>query len=592
MPLDDDRHWYRYHHLFAEVLRLRLQRSVAPAMTAVLHARASVWYEQEGFIAEAVHHALAAADGTRTARLIEEQGLRLIVSGQVQMVLGWLRQLPDTMFRAHPLLDIAYALALLFTNELAAAEARLQEIERGIGPNTAPAEASTMQGYAAAIRANIALYSGDLAACVASGEQVLRCLPLTETIARTTAQLHVARSYRVTGDVSAAAERRALAAVDPIRRTGSLLGTVGAVSNVARLQALQGRLHAAATTYHELVPIGSGLEELRALHGGVAYFVALGDLHCEWNEFDTAESFLVQALERLAGTRTVDAEDVVQGYLAMARLQHARGDHATAERILLTVRDVARERGFVPHLLARVSAAQAHLTLVAGNLPATITWATTSGLHADDVVAFPQEAQYLILARIWIAQAAHGASGPMLAQVLQLLERLLEDATVKKRQDSAITILIVQALGRWAQGMHGEALQSIERALMLAEPEGYIRRFVDEGPEIETILRTAFASGIAQRYVTRLLAAFPGSTTPSRAGSLTVYEAGNERLSARELEVLRLIASGTSNVEIARQLVIAVSTVKSHVNNIFGKLEATSRSEALQRARELHLIER
>ena len=604
VPLDDDRTWYRYHHLFADVLRQRLAHSATAAAVATLHGRASAWYEQQGLVAEAVQHALRARDEARTARLIEQHGLPMIVGGQVQTVLGWLNQLPDVLLRSRPLLCIFHALALLFTNQLEAAEARLQDAERSTTPDTPPAEASFMQGYAAAIRANITLYTGDIAGCVAYGERVLGMLPETEVIARTTARLHVARSFQVTGDVTDSAARRAVAALATIRATGSLVGTVGAMNNLAHLQVLQGRLRAAAATYRDLVQVVDGPAELHAFHGGLGYFVGLGDLHREWNELHAADEYVARAMERLPDIVTVEAGYVLLGFLTLARLQHARGEHAAAQSTLMRLTDLARRRGFPNHLITRVAAVQAQLALAAGDLSTAVTWANASELRAEDDIAFPRESEYLVLARVWIAQADTSGSGTLLPQAVHLLHRLLEDATAKARMSSVLEILIVLVLAYWAQGAREEALATIERALVLAEPEGYIRRFVDEGPSMAAILRAAFARRIAPDYVSRLLTAFSGgqgdapvfgtgeksvrSSQPAPMQSL--YEPGSERLSVRELEVLRLIASGKTNAEVARVLVVAVSTVKSHTNSIFGKLQVTSRSEAILRAREMHLL--
>jgi LuxR family maltose regulon positive regulatory protein len=265
---------------------------------------------------------------------------------------------------------------------------------------------------------------------------------------------------------------------------------------------------------------------------------------------------------------------------------------------------LGRQRGFVSPLITRVAAVQAQLALDVGDLAAAVAWAAASGLHAEDDIAFPRESEYLVLARVWIAQAETSGSESMLPQAFHLLHRLLEDATAKARMNSVLEILIVQALACWAQGTREDALATIERALVLAEPEGYIRRFVDEGPAVAAMLRTVSPRGITPDYVARLLAAFSGGRDdPSGTGRRTrdmrssqlafgalSYEGGRERLSLRELEVLRLMASGKSNAEIARVLVVAVSTVKSHTNSIFGKLQVASRSEAIRRAREMQLV--
>jgi LuxR family maltose regulon positive regulatory protein len=599
VPLDEERTWYRYHHLFAEMLRRQLARNATPAAVADLHGRASVWYEQQGLVGEAVQHALTAADDPRAAQLIERYGLRIIVGGGVETALDWLSRLPEALLQSHPFLFIVKALALLFSNELPAAEANLQDAEGAIRPDTPPAELQSAQGYAAAIHANIAVYRGDISGCVGYGEQVLALLPESAVIARTTAHLHVSRAFRVSGNVTAAAERHAAAAIEPIRVTGSLIGTIGAVANLARLQLLQGRLHAAATTYGRLADIAGGPDDLLGLHGGLAYYVGLGDLHREWNELAAAERYLVQAMELLPGRVTMDADDVALGYLALARLQRARGEYAAAEETLASFAALAQRRGFVPHLPTRGAAVQAQLALAAGDLAGAGAWAAGCGLDAADELSFPREAEYLILARIWVAQAASGAPGDYLPQATHLLDRLLADATAKARQDSVLEILIVQAQALWTQGVRPAALATLGQALALAAPEGYARRFVDEGPALRVMLEAAHSRGVERDYVTRLLAAFAARPpeTGERAGlapRLTTPSAFRaalaEPLSERERQVLRLIGAGKSNAEVAQALVIAVSTVKTHTNSIFGKLGVTSRTQAIARARELQLL--
>jgi LuxR family transcriptional regulator, maltose regulon positive regulatory protein len=295
----------------------------------------------------------------------------------------------------------------------------------------------------------------------------------------------------------------------------------------------------------------------------------------------------------------VDADDVALGYLALARLQHARGEHAAAEETLLQFHEQAERRGFVTDLQRRGTALRAQLALAAGDLPAAIAWAGASGLAADDNLAFRREAEYLLLARVWIAQAQAGTAGDLLAQALRLLDRMLADAAAKDRQDSTLEILIVRALGLRAQAAHPDALTTLAHALALGAREGYVRRFVDEGPAMRAMLREAVAGAAAPDYIALLLAAFePATATGARKGEgRSLAPAGGpalaalrEPLSEREREVLRLVASGQSNAEVARALVIAVSTVKTHTNSIFGKLGVTSRTQAIARARALDLL--
>ena len=595
VPLDTERHWYRYHHLFADVLRQRLARTESSAAIAALHERASVWFESNGLVAEAVQHALMLPDGLRAAQLIERHGLRVIVGGQIQTVLGWLSRLPEVAHQARPFLGIPHALALVFTGDLQGAEARLKEAEAAIGSNDSPARVRFMQGYAAAIRANIATYAGDIATCVVYGEQVLALLPETEVIARTTARLHVARRFRVTGEVTLAVEREARAAVGPIRDSGNRIAAIVAVINVARLQVLQGRLRAAADTYRELIPIAGGLDELRAIHGGLPYFLGRGELHYEWNELDSAGEFLAHAIVEGPDMRTTDREYVLLGCLSLARFQQARGERDKAYNTLMAAADLARRRGFAAHLITRVAAAQAQLSLSTGDLSAAIAWAEKGALHAEDALPFTREPEYLALARVWLAQAMHkGGQRDLLKQVLTLLGRLADDAIPKERGSSVLEILIVRAQALAAGGDRAAALSVLTQALALAAPEGYVRRFVDEGPTLWNLLADVDASTVAGApgYVPMLLAAIaaePGaqhSFKPATSPNASLVEP----LTERELEVLRLVAAGQSNAQIAQALVIALSTVKTHTNTIFGKLAVASRTQAIARAHELRLL--
>jgi LuxR family maltose regulon positive regulatory protein len=533
VPLDGERQWYRYHHLFAEVLRHRLTSGVPAETVAALHRRASAWYERQGLVGEAVQHAQMAADHERATDLIEQHGVRIIVTGQVHTVLNWLSALPDALVRARPLLCTVHALALLLTNQLKATEARIQDAERGILPDTLADQAQIIQGRTAVLRAILVRYSGDFAGCVAFAEQALRVLPATETVARTVAMLNAARAFLVSGDVTDANERLAIAVVAPIRASGNLFGALAAFTNLAQMQILQGRLRAAVATFHEAMQIASDPEVFRSLEGSPAYYFGMGAVLCEWNELDAAEQHLAQGMDLVAGPLTVDAAYITQGYLALARLQQARGNPAAAQLTLETSMALARQRGFVTHLIARGAAAQAQLALAQGNLAAAVAWADAPGLHAADDRSFPREAEELALARVWIAQA------------------------------------------------------------------GCIRRFVDEGPVMATMLHAADTRRIAPDYVRRLLAAFPthaGGRMQAEGDpalqhpSSPVAQPLVEPLSARELEVLRLIAGGKSNAEVARTLVIAISTVKTHTNSIFGKLQVTSRTQAIARARDLHLL--
>jgi LuxR family transcriptional regulator, maltose regulon positive regulatory protein len=597
IPLDEERCWYRYHPLFADMLRSRLQQT-QPKLVPELHRRASTWYEQHRLYTEAVQHALAAPDVELAARLIEQYGLAVALRGQVHLVLGWLNALPDALVHSHARLCLYYALMLMFTNQLDAAEARVSEAEQSVRSDMPAYQARVILGWAAGIRANLARFSGDLARCVTLSHQTLELVPETEVMMRAAAALGPAQAFLVSGDVTAEVERLVAATVAPLRATGDLFALLTSITFLARLQVLQGRLREAAATYEQVLRLVAGQEVLRLLVGSAAYYFGLGDLLREWNDLDAAERFLAQGMDQLRGTLSVDAEVITLGYTTQACLKLARGDYSRALATLDEFELLARRRNFVTHIVARGYAVRAQVELAQGNLAAAIHWANTSGLRVEDDLCYLREREYLTLARVRIAQGRNDRNALLLQESLHFLDRLLRDAEGKARMHSAIEILILRALAFQAQGDYLEALTALERAVRLGEPEGYFRIFLDEGEPLLQLLSKLRATGHdASSYLMALLAEGELSIREHIAPRSRLKELHSKAsqslldpLSERELEVLHLMADGDSNYEIAEQLVLAVSTVKRHVSNIFSKLAVTSRTQAVARAREFGML--
>ena len=601
IPLDDARVWYRYHHLFADVLRARLHAGAAPAQRAELHRRAGLWYEHNGFPVEAVDHTLAAGDWEAAARRIEQATDSVMRRGAVQTLLGWLNALPDALLRARPLLCIFHAAALMNTNQLQAAEARLQDAEQAVRPEMPPEQVRLIRGRLALVRANLVRVSGDTAGCIALARRALELLPETDVMARAAVTTNVVRAYQITGDVTSDAEREIVGMTALARASGNPIVLVHGLTTLARLQLLQGRLRQAAATYTEAAHAASGPGGLRLLVGSPAYAFGLGDLLCEWNNLDAAERQVREGMDLIDGPLTVEAEVIALGYLASARLHRARGDTARALGTLDTFVDLARRRRFVPLLIARAGALHARLALAQEHLPAAIWWADGLDLTLDAAVSFLREAELLTLARVRIAQARHAPAPRQEAAIVRLLDRLQIAAEGVGRIGSVIEILVVRALAHQAQGDLAVALPDLERALALAEPEGYVRVFVDEGAPLAALLAQIAGRGSSgAAYAAALVSAVPGagasaagiavSVPGTHAAHRATHDAMVEPLSGRELEVLHLIAAGLSNQGIAARLVVAVSTVKKHINNLYGKLDVQSRTQALVRARELHLL--
>jgi len=598
--LDDERRWYRYHHLFHAVLRERLRVELDREAVAALHRRASRWLADHKLIPEAVEHALAAADYRRAAELIEQDGLWMIARGQRSQVLTWLEVLPAELCHERPRLGHLHAVILIQTNQTAAGEAVLARVERDLASIPSEEERRTLRARVLVSRAVLSWYTGDPAAGIRCAELALELLPETTAMSRTVATAYAASAYRLTGDVTPASERRMREAVtlgrDLARDIGQVSPYAVPVIGLGRMHVLQGKRRQAAACFEQARDLLSTPIERWSGHGALSD-IARAELLREQNDLDEAERLLRQGLELMEGPIAAGAENLLSGSLALARLLQARGDGRGALTALDAFDELSRQRAFYPGLLAQSAAGRAQLSLAQGDLAAATRWAESAGLSPEDEISFPRESEYLTLARVLIAQ-------DRVEPALRLLQRRLVAAEADERWGSAIGILVLQALAHEASGNRSAALSSLERALSLAAPEGYVRSFVDEGPAMLGLLHEARERRIFTDYVDRLLSAFEGETAPRDGVDVNLKPAAEirdldgespvaplaEPISEREIEVLRLIAAGCSNQEIADTLVIALGTVKKHINNLYGKLAVSSRTQAILRARALDLL--
>jgi LuxR family transcriptional regulator, maltose regulon positive regulatory protein len=511
VPLDDEQRWYRYHHLFGEMLRERLLSGASAAAVARLHRRASAWYEGQGLVVEAVQHALAAQDWEPAARLIEDHGALLGGRGQVHTIVGWLNALPAAVMQRRPHLCIVHAAGLLMTKQLDAAEARLDDAECSLPLDMPDDVARVVRGRVALVRGIIRFLTGDLPQVISLMQQALALMPEPTTsvaaepliaMVRAVATMFAAMVYKRTGDVTEASERRASEAIAPVRATDNLTETLYGYTSLAYLQVLQGRLRTAAATYAEVERLIPGPDALQAVVGSPAYYFGMGDLLREWNQLDPAGDYLAPGMVLVQGGLVSDADTILLGYRALAQVQQARGQGQAALATLNACMQLAQERKFFGMLVEQAAALRARLQLMQGELGAALRWADGSRISLDDEISFPREVAYLTLVRVRIS-AGHAQA------VLPLLSRLLADAESKARMHSAIEILIVQALAYAAQGDLARARTALSRALALAEPEGYVRMFVDEGAPLAALLRELRAQGTMLSYIDNLLAAFP-----------------------------------------------------------------------------------
>ncbi len=586
VPLDDERGWYRYHHLFADVLRSRLQQ-VSPGLVPDLNRRAAEWYEQAGLVRDAIRHALAAACHEHAARLVEQNALSLMVRGELTTLQGWLQAVEDRI-PGRPWLAIYQAWVLSLTGRLQDVEPWLEEAERCLSASDSAVEAHWMRGHMAAIRAHLATLRGDTRRAVDLSRLALEYLPESDRIVRSVATSTFAIACQLDGDLATAAQAFADAARLGVAG-GNLFLAIGATAAQADILVQKGSLRQAAETYSAALDLAT-LPDGRQLPGAGRVYPGLAGILYEWNDLLAAAQHARRGIELLRQSGRL--EPLVAGYATLARVQQAQGDLAGAEETISEAEQLARTRELSPAAAASIAAARVRLWLEQGRLELCAGWAEQTGLQPGSEIPYRHVADAVLLVRVLLAL---GNS----EEALALAKRLLHWVEVAGLHGCVVELHVLEALALQLQGDAPQALEALRQAITAGQAEGYVRVFVDEGQSVEGLLRQAQWRGVAPEYLRWLLAAF-GAHAKHEGERPVVERAGHyapvgpltlvEPLSPRELEVLRLVAEGRSNRGIADLLVVAPSTVKKHVSNIFGKLGVQSRTQCVARARELRLI--
>ncbi len=594
VPLDDTRRWYRYHHLFAEVLTAHL-RAEQPDQLSTLHQRASAWYEQHGSAANAIRHALAAADFARAAALVELAWPDMRRSRQEATFLGWLKALPDALLHYRPVLSVVYAHGLLASGEFAGVEDRLRDAERWLvttadgsaRPDTPAAGMVVVDqeafrglpGSIAIARAGQALARGDMPGTVKHARRALDLIPEDDYFRRGGAAAILGLASWTGGDLEAA-HRSYAAGMASLQRAGHITDAIGGALALADIRIVQGRLREAMRTYEQGLRLAPE-QGVPVLRGTADMYVGMSDIYRERDDLTAATQHLLRSKE--LGEHIGFPQNPYRWRVAMARIREARGDPDGALELL----DEAERRyvgDFYPNVRP-VAAMKARMWAAQGKVGEALDWARERGLSADDDLSYLREFEHITLARVFLAQYELDRADRSIQEVMGLLARLLEAAEAGGRAGNAIEILVVQALAHQTQGDIPAALVPLERALTLAEPEGYVRMFVGEGPPMATLLQAAATHRIAPSYVRQLLAAFgkAGERSPVKQDLI-------EPLSERERDVLRLLRGDLSGPDIARALMVSPNTMHTHTKNIYSKLGVGTRRAAVRRAGELDLF--
>jgi LuxR family transcriptional regulator, maltose regulon positive regulatory protein len=600
IPLDDQRKWYRYHHLFADFLSQRL-RATERDNIPELHRRASHWFETEGLADEAIQHAQAAGDMDRATRLVDGIAADLVVRAEVNKLVKLFERLPSELSQGYPMLCIWYAWALLFMGQLEKVEPTLAIAEAN--PKKVPG--SPNKGYVTTVRAYLVTREGDLLRSIQLCEQALEEMSTASQdqvllIFRGSAVIWLALNQRLLGNLDQA-RQLFLEAAEINRKAGNFFAALSSYEQLAGLEIIRGHLHQAVDLYKygldlmqkwkdtEAKPLGSFI-------AAAGLQLGLGTVLYQMNELEEATTHIQWSTDF---QELGESWGRLNSYTALAYLRQARGEYETSAELLRkagaieeTITFQRAYPAFQPSptklaiLLSRARPEMAQLLTDANRR------AERLGIHADDQVDFCNPADYLREAfYVDLAWLLLAKDKP--AEALPLLSRLLEAAIKMERPGDEMRYLVMISLAHHAVGNTEAALDALGQALALAEPQGYVRLFVDEGQPMAELLRLAVLHKISSDYAGRLLAAFPKEALdaiPIAKEPAVHAQMLAEPLSEREIEVLRLMAEGCKYEEIADKLVISINTVRHHTRNVYGKLGVNSRTQAMKRAKELNLL--
>jgi ATP/maltotriose-dependent transcriptional regulator MalT len=590
VPLDTERSWYRYHHLFADVLHSHLLAE-HPEQVPDLHRRASVWYAARGLVAEAVRHALAAEDFDRAAYLMEEALAEMSRTRQDRLLMTWMRSLPASVVRRSPVLSITSGWSALMSGDLDAVESRLDDAEAALAAGAQDPELAatwadtdilrTAPATISVYRASLDQARGDVAGTVRHARHAMDLARPADYFIRGAAGGFLGLAAWAAGDVGEALSTFSEAARS-LRAAGNRIDALDMTVVLADMWIASGRPGRARRLYEQALQT--------ATEGGAPFPRATADLHVGLAELDrelddlpSAEEHLESA--RVLGERASITENRYRWYVAMAQVRAAGGDYDAATR-LLDQAEVQYRRGFYPEVRP-IAAMKAPIQIAAGDVLSASEWTEDRAISVDDQPDYLREYEQLTLARLLLAQ--HGVGSQVDDRVLGLLDRLHAAAAATGRDGSVREIGVLQALAHHVSGDLPQALAALRRSVVdTPEPDGYVRLYLDEGDPMLALLHDAARTSdpVVQVQARRILE----HARPSVEASTEPQQITGSTLSDRELQVLRLLDSELTGPEIARELYVTLNTLRTHTKRIFTKLDVTTRAAAVRRAHERGIL--
>jgi LuxR family maltose regulon positive regulatory protein len=582
-PLDMDHTWYRYHPLFGELLADHLQREFTQVEIQELHRRASHWYERQQSLEKALKYALRGQDHERAAALIEQIAGRVIARGQVKTLLQWIDALPEEVVKGHPRLLMRLGWSTFLSGKVSQASRILTEARQALDAIPAGPDRDVLQGKLLAMLSTLTALTPDLPRAIAQAEQALEKLPEGELNYRARAMRALGVCHLFLGDKEVTLEHLEEAKTLALDGQNKFLASE-ILSQLATLRKHQGKLKQAFQTYRQILDFYDSPEESPPACLG---FIGMAEIALEWNDLLSAEKYLDTGIE-LCYKGNI-GYPLQPAYLMQGLLRKAKGDRNGALEAVGKGENLSRIGGGSLESVLGLASFQVRLNLQLGELDRARQWAMGEllppGLSFDALPPVLHEIQQSLLAGVYLRTCAT-------ERILEIYDRLCEPARAAGRMARVIELSLFKALALQKAGRQAEALEVFTNCLELAEPQAYVRFFLEAGELVRNLLQQAAASGPQTHYAASLLNALgdPQPVAIPLPANASTPQPLVEPLTRRELDVLRLICQGCSNQEIAAALIVSVNTIKKHTNNIYGKLGVRNRAQAILRVQEIALI--
>jgi LuxR family maltose regulon positive regulatory protein len=573
VPLDDTREWYRYHNLLSDLLYNRLEKE-EPGKIRQLHIEAARWFAENELENEAISHAFQAGELNLVGELISGIAFNMVSKGEVKVLLDWLEKLPEAIILSRPELYIYYAWVLTLTSQLEKAEIILAKVAESIKNKIIN---FPVYPQIANIRATIARRKGDVPEIIKYSREALEKMKIPDNFIQATAHFNLGIAHMISGNYDESISQFSQS-VPFNQKAGNFLTVIAANLCRSRIIMLQGNLPEAEKLYRQLQEDTKEYGLTRHSISGVI-MVDLAQINYHWNNPEISRQLLEAGLNL---TRHSYNADSVYGFTTGLQIKAGEKDYEGLEKIIRETENFAKSKN-IAGLLLKAEAYQSYLWIMKGKPELAKSWANEMQKRFKEGFAFSAENEVLIMARFLIAQEKFPEAGSLLTALLEKVENVVIKAAI-------IRIMLLRSLIFHKKNEVGKASEYLKQAIICGESGNFLNIYLEENPLIpllrETNTELKSRRKISLGYSNILSQLFDNYLKPGTGGSLEV----ESPLSERELEIIRLIESGFSNQEIGEKLFVSLNTIKTHIKNLYRKLEVQTRTQAIAKAKKMGLF--